>query len=139
MHIPSEHVAAALDANIAAALVAVQSAPEVLASDRRTVMILTGGGFKDRPDESRLALSASKAALDAIAHGMRLTLLREHDIELKTLIVDGSVRTDGPIRPEQVAAAFVRLMHSRRASLRLRPDNGIQGQLPLALEDSLIE
>ena len=72
---------------------------------RGSTIILTGGGYKDRPDPNKLALSVSKAALHALFLSMSLPLSYKH-INLKTVILDGAVREEGPLRAVDAAALF---------------------------------
>ncbi len=118
----------AFTANVAGALTTLQTVARLPSRDHPTTVLLTGGGFKDTPDPSRLALSISKAALHALALAMaqRGNVL---GIQVKTLVVDGCVRSDGPITPEHVAEAMWRLANtpnrrvlrvSRRTSMASR-------------------
>jgi NAD(P)-dependent dehydrogenase (short-subunit alcohol dehydrogenase family) len=97
----------ALAANLSGALATVQIASSVR-REHPLVCVLTGGGFKDSPDENRLALSVSKAGLHSMARGLNQAL-RSREIQVKTLVVDGYVRREGPLRPAVVAEAMARL------------------------------
>lgn len=115
----------ALAANVSGSLSIIRSAPKVMSTTGRRVIILTGGGFKKNPDYSRMPLSLSKAAINAMMTSLRLPLLDHHGIELKTLVIDGVVREIGPIYPDDVADAFLRLIENPARStstVRANPD-----------------
>ena len=65
------------------------------------VFIVTGGGFKDVPDPTRFALSVGKSAV----HGV-VTALQERGVRLKTVVLNGVVRTEGPLKSLEVAEYF---------------------------------
>ena len=89
------------------------------------VFINTGGGFKDAPDTSRLALSVSKAGVHNLTLGMRLAM--EHiGVHVKTLVVDGVVRDEGPITPDVVAAKMADLARSRHIVYRVDSNDSAQ-------------
>jgi short-subunit dehydrogenase len=91
-----------LAVNITGAVIAIQAALPFMTSTPGACVILTGGGFKDRPDPERFALSVGKAGL----HGLALSLVAPLDargVELKTVIIDGVVRRNGPILPTDLA------------------------------------
>ncbi len=94
----------ALTANVSGVLIAIQALLPHF-SEGASVM-LTGGGYKDRPDPNKLALSVSKGAL----HTLFLSLIEplgERGFKIGTVIIDGVVRAEGPILPAQVARAFL--------------------------------
>lgn len=115
----------ALAANVSGSLSVIRSAPKVMSATERKVIVLTGGGFKSKPDYSRMPLSLSKAAINAMMTTLRLPLLDHYSIELKTLVIDGIVRDAGPIFPNEVANAFLRLIENPAKStntIRANPD-----------------
>ena len=70
--------------------------------------MLTGGGYKDTPDPNKIALSVSKSALHTLFLSLVEPLLA-HGVLAKTLVIDGVVRTEGPILPTEVADSFWKL------------------------------
>ncbi len=69
-------------------------------------IILTGGGYKDRPDANKLSLSIGKSGIHTV-----FTVLRQQlsysGITLKTLVIDGAVRETGSsLRSDDVAERF---------------------------------
>lgn len=98
-----DQLSQALATNVTGALAVVQASLPILRPNAS--IILTGGGYKDTPDPEKLALSISKGAL----HTLFLALiepLRERDVRISTVVIDGVVRESGPIVPERVADAF---------------------------------
>ena len=111
---------AALNSNITGALSMVRVSVEA-AGPEGVACVLTGGGFKDQPDATRLALSVSKAGLHSLTVGLNAALLQRSS-SIKTLVIDGVVRDQGPILPTDVAKAMVRLATDRRKfSARIFP------------------
>ncbi|MEQ1785057.1 MAG: SDR family NAD(P)-dependent oxidoreductase [Hyphomonadaceae bacterium] len=92
----------AMAVNATGALVAIQAIIPFLRSRRRCV-ILTGGGYKDRPHSQKFALSMGKAILHSLFETLK-PILRKRGIQLKTVIIDGAIRRDGP--PEMSAEAI---------------------------------
>lgn len=103
LSVTPEELTDALAANVGGALAAIQASLPILKPG--SSIILTGGGYKDKPDPEKLALSVSKGALHTLFLSM-IRPLKSRGITLKTLIIDGMVREEGPIRPENVAQAF---------------------------------
>lgn len=94
----------ALSANVSGVLTALHAMLPCFAPG--CSVILTGGGYKDVPDPNKLALSVSKGAL----HTLFLSLtqpLGARGFKIGTVIIDGVVRREGPILPEQVSQAFL--------------------------------
>ena len=119
---------ACLAANVSGAVAVIQAAQPWL-RDRRRVVILTGGGYKDKPNSDKLALSVSKAALHSLFRSSAEPLLAA-GISLKTIVIDGAVRETGPLFPEDVAACFWAMYtHPTRRVFRYPscgPANGIK-------------
>jgi NAD(P)-dependent dehydrogenase (short-subunit alcohol dehydrogenase family) len=82
----------ALTLNVAGAYAVIQIAQRWTPTDLE--IVLTGGGFKDRPDANRLALSVSKAGMHTLSVGMNSALVGTR-IRIKTLVLDGAVRRGG--------------------------------------------
>lgn len=100
----STQLTEALSANVSGVLTALQTMLPYFAVGAS--VILTGGGYKDRPDPEKLALSVSKGAL----HTLFLSLtqsLGARGFKIGTVIIDGMVRAEGPILPTQVSQAFL--------------------------------
>jgi NAD(P)-dependent dehydrogenase (short-subunit alcohol dehydrogenase family) len=95
----------ALAVNVSGALATIQAALPWMQSPG--TIILTGGGYKDRPDPNKLALSVSKAALHSVFLSLALPLSRQ-GVQLKSVIVDGAVRRTGPLYSTDVANSFWR-------------------------------
>lgn len=94
----------ALSANVSGVLIALQTMLPYFAVGAS--VMLTGGGYKDKPDPEKLALSVSKGAL----HTLFLSLIEPlgaRGLKIGTVIIDGVVRAEGPIYPEQVSQAFL--------------------------------
>lgn len=96
---------AALDINVVGLLRLIQEAYNAkhFKPGSRPVVLATGGGFKDKPHSSKLALSLSKSALHALSENLRISALSLLGLQLKTLVIDGVVRQEGPIDPKHVA------------------------------------
>jgi short-subunit dehydrogenase len=104
-----EQLTEALAIQVSGVLVAVQTVLPYFAPGAS--VMLTGGGYKDTPDPEKLALSVSKGAL----HTLFLALvepLSARGIKVGTVIIDGVVRAEGPIFPEDVAQAFLEVSES---------------------------
>ena len=95
----------ALAVNVTGALVAVQAALPLM--QQNATVILTGGGYKDRPHPQKAPLSVGKAALHALAQCLQ-PVLAERGITLKTIVIDGHVRRDDPtaLDPLQLAELY---------------------------------
>lgn len=118
--------------NVAGALALIQEVTSLDSRYKPTSILLTGGGFKDHPDEQRLALSVAKAGLHNLTLGMAQGLLRKQ-VLLKTLVIDGIVRRDEALTPEAVASALLRLslQPHLRVSRVAPPSTATDLQLPL--------
>lgn len=124
--IETDDFSSALSANVSGSLAVLQvmvrtGFPRVPGA----AFINTGGGFKDCPDSSRLALSVSKAGLHNLTLATQLEL-RRYGILVKTLVIDGVVRDEGPIRPRDVAARMRDLVMSRSVVMRVRVEDSTQ-------------
>jgi NAD(P)-dependent dehydrogenase (short-subunit alcohol dehydrogenase family) len=135
---PPEDLTRALSINVSGALATIQCALPILKQDCgvNPSIILTGGGFKDRPHPDKLVLSVSKAALHSIFLALALPLHRE-GISLKTVVIDGVVRKTGPLLPSDVADFFWDAHanpHQRRFVYPTRSElEQVSGQLLLGL------
>lgn len=91
----------------------------------RVNYLITGGGYKSRPDENRLSLSLAKAALHNLVLALALGS-KQRGIDVQTLVIDGSVRPEGgTLTPEEVGDAYVELMAGPQR--RLVIGHGSQG------------
>lgn len=93
----------ALAISVCGALAAIQASVPLLIP--KGSIILTGGGYKDKPDPEKLSLSVSKGALHTLFVAM-IEPLRERNVKISTVVIDGAVRESGPISPEKVAETF---------------------------------
>lgn len=105
-----------LRVNATGALTAIQAALPYMSSDNQPRVIVTGGGFKDNPDSTRLALSVGKAALHALVRASTVPLHRR-GIYLRTVIFNGPVRDGGPIAPTEIADFFWRVFLAHKGSV----------------------
>jgi NAD(P)-dependent dehydrogenase (short-subunit alcohol dehydrogenase family) len=133
-----DSLTACLAANVSGALGVIQAVQPWL-KDRRRTVILTGGGYKDRPNSSKLALSVSKAALHSLFRSATEPLAAA-GVSLKTLVIDGVVREKGPLFPEDVAACFWAMYaHPTRRSYRYPPRPRAEDVAQLGLFRGLID
>jgi NAD(P)-dependent dehydrogenase (short-subunit alcohol dehydrogenase family) len=80
-----------LRVNVTGALAAIQSATVLMEHSHRPSIILTGGGYKDRPHPEKFALHVGKSGLHAVAKGL-VDPLRLRGIKLQTVIIKGAIR-----------------------------------------------
>lgn len=95
----------AIDVNIVGAQTAIRASFPYLRYNNGGSIIVTGGGFKDKPHENKFALSLSKNVIHALVRSLRGPLLRE-SIEIKTLVIDGVVGNKKTFEPEFIAEEF---------------------------------
>lgn len=95
----------ALATNVGGALNCVKATAPYLKNTVGASVIITGGGYKDNPDPNKLALSVSKGAVHTLYQAVAAGL-REEGITIKTIVIDGVVREEGPIRSREVANLF---------------------------------
>ncbi|XKT75376.1 MAG: SDR family NAD(P)-dependent oxidoreductase [Patescibacteria group bacterium UBA2103] len=99
-----------LSVNVGGLLTIVQEALPYLEGGS---VLVTGGGYKDTPDPDKFALSVGKMAL----HGAYTTLapvLKEKNVVMGTVIIDGAVREDSSITPDMVAKAFLTMAEENK-------------------------
>jgi NADP-dependent 3-hydroxy acid dehydrogenase YdfG len=75
-------------------------------------LIITGGGYKDRPASDKLALSVGKGA----AHSLALSLAAATSslgVQTKEIIIDGIVRPEGPLRSSDLADYYLHVHKDR--------------------------
>jgi hypothetical protein len=84
-------------------------------------IIITGGGYKDIPEPSKLALSVAKAAVHNIFLASKDIFL-EKSINLKTVVIDGWVGSEfeKQIDPEYLADQFYILDTSPKDQIYVR-------------------
>jgi NADP-dependent 3-hydroxy acid dehydrogenase YdfG len=118
------------DANVSGAISTIQISLPMLKktidlkqnSSIKPTIILTGGGYKDRPDENKLSLSIGKAGIHTVFTTLK-RLLWAQEVTLKTLMIDGVVRENGSsLRSEDIAEQFWRIFTS--------PSNKLYFQYP---------
>lgn len=87
-------------------------------SDITPSIILTGGGYKDKPDPNKLALSVAKAGIHTIYDSLNRDR-RNNGIYIKTLVIDGYVAREGlrAIHPDLVAEKLWQTFVSKRPKL----------------------
>lgn len=94
-----------LNVNVIGALTVIQAAVELMEPYSGASIILTGGGFKDKPDINRFSLSVGKSGLHGLARSLARPVARR-GIHLKTIVIDGYVRQGSTLQPSDVAEAF---------------------------------
>lgn len=96
-----------LQVNVLGATVAIQAALPHMRKAQDPQIILTGGGYKDKPDPNKFALSVGKASLHTVGEALKEPLAEE-SISLKTVVIDGYVREEqeGAIDPTSLASFF---------------------------------
>lgn len=77
--------------DLAGAVAAIQAVLPRLLTAKSGAVIVTGGGFKDRPSESKFSLSVTKAGLHNLVRSISGPLSKL-GIRTKTIIIDGAVR-----------------------------------------------
>lgn len=107
-----------LDTNLGGALSVIQSAVKNRTGRKHLTILVTGGGFKDKPDEGRLGLSVAKAGIHTLVLSLAQRLYSE-GVCLKTLIIDGVVRERGPLTPELVVREMLALIESSQRVRKL--------------------
>jgi NAD(P)-dependent dehydrogenase (short-subunit alcohol dehydrogenase family) len=85
----------AMTVNVTGAMVAIQALLPYL-QRRHGRVILTGGGYKDRPDAEKFALSVGKAGMHGLFRALKDPLHRR-GVEVKTIVIDGAVRRSGMV------------------------------------------
>lgn len=95
----------AFDTNVRGALNVAKASSKILPKENRKDLIFTGGGFKDKPDSERIALSVSKAGLHNLVLALE-PIMKKDNIFVKTIVIDGFVREDSGLKPRQVADYF---------------------------------
>lgn len=105
LDIQPTHLTNALATNVTGALTVLQAVAKYKRKTQHVTVILTGGGYKDHPNESHFILSLSKAALHSFFL-MSEPTMRRNGLILKSVVIDGVVRKHGPIFPEDVADLF---------------------------------
>lgn len=110
LEISQEVFGKTLSVNVGGLLTTVQEALPYLEEGS---VLVTGGGYKDTPDPDKFALSVGKIAL----HGAYATLesvLKEKNVVMGTVIIDGAVREDSSITPDMVANAFLTMAEENK-------------------------
>jgi NADP-dependent 3-hydroxy acid dehydrogenase YdfG len=116
LNLSAEKFTHMLEANLTGALTAIQYVAKSPYREPEVSIVISGGGFKDKPDESRLGLSVSKGGLHTLVLALA-PLLRKRGIKIKTAVIDGVVRADGPLLPAYVAGTLIRLAESSTATV----------------------
>jgi NAD(P)-dependent dehydrogenase (short-subunit alcohol dehydrogenase family) len=120
LKLSSAELTETFDVNVSGAISAIQISLPMMKATRNLMqcssisptIILTGGGYKDRPDANKLSLSIGKAGI----HTLFTTfgdLLSYHGILLKTLVIDGVIREKGSfLHSDDVAEEFWKIFSS---------------------------
>lgn len=87
-------LATSLSVNVTGALAAIQCATSLMKRSHKPSIILTGGGYKDRPHPEKFALHVGKSGLHAVAKGL-VDPLRLRGVQLQTVIIQGAIRQSG--------------------------------------------
>lgn len=103
--LPPEQLEEDFRINVVAALVAVQTALGAMRARGAGTIILTGGGAALSPAAGSAALSATKAALRALAQSLFLELEPE-GIHAATVTIDGIIGSSPPLGPERIAETY---------------------------------
>lgn len=111
----------ALTANVTGALNVLQATVPFLKQTLGSSIIFTGGGYKDQPEPTRLALSVSKAAIHSLYLAAKETLQSEN-VRVKTLVIDGVVRNEGPLYPVDVAETFWHMANETQETFAYLPN-----------------
>ena len=87
-------------------------------SDITPSIILTGGGYKDKPDPNKLTLSVAKAGIHTIYDSLNRDR-HNNGIFIKTLVIDGYVAREGlrAIHPGLVAEKLWQAFISKKPKL----------------------
>lgn len=88
--VPSEF-SRSVSVDLTGAVTSVQAVLPRLRLAKNGLVIITGGGFKDKPNHNKFSLSVTKAGL----HNLALALaapLSTYGIRVKTIVIDGAVR-----------------------------------------------
>jgi short-subunit dehydrogenase len=80
-----------MSVNVTGALLAIQTLLPFLEQAKNARVILTGGGYKDRPHSSKFVLSVGKAGLHGLVRALRVPLSAK-GVDLKTVVIDGAIR-----------------------------------------------
>lgn len=104
--VDTEEAAASLHANVVGLLNVSRFA--IAGWDRTpdATLMVSGGGYKDVPDPDKLALSMSKGALHSLVIGAR-SVLKQHQVAIKEVVIDGYVRPEGPLYSKELAKFFL--------------------------------
>ncbi|HTE21631.1 MAG TPA: SDR family NAD(P)-dependent oxidoreductase [Candidatus Limnocylindria bacterium] len=94
-----------LGSNVLGALYLSRIALQAWERDKEASILLSGGGYKDAPDPNKLGLSVSKGALHSMALAME-PVFRDQGVAVKEVVIDGVVRPEGPIYPEELAKLY---------------------------------
>jgi NADP-dependent 3-hydroxy acid dehydrogenase YdfG len=106
-------------ANISGAVSAIQSVSPFFCHASSPMIILTGGGYKDTPNENKLSLSVGKAGIHMVAK-VTNSILDRRGIKIRTLVIDGVVRDDGPLRSADVAEEFWKIYEFPPAAFTIK-------------------
>jgi NAD(P)-dependent dehydrogenase (short-subunit alcohol dehydrogenase family) len=121
-----------LAVNVTGALTAIQVAAPLLVDRPGATILLTAAGMRAEPPAGRFALAVGKAGLAALGAAL-VAPLRSQGVRLRTVVLDGQVGADGPLRPDEVADHFWQAFAAPRGeTFRLAPGRvpAPDGQLP---------
>ncbi|MCM3885389.1 SDR family NAD(P)-dependent oxidoreductase [Frankia sp. R82] len=119
--------------NVTGALATVQAGIGPLAERPGATILLTSTSPRTAPVAGRFALAVGKSGLTALAEALR-PVLAMRGVRLRTVLLDGRVAPDGPLRPGEVAEHYWQAYAAPRGDVfRLAPvrrDTSV-AQLPL--------
>lgn len=101
----SAELKSSLNVNVVGAQTAIRAGYPYLRSVRGATIILTSGGFIERPNENKFSLSVGKSVLQALAKSLRLPLAGEN-ISMKSIIIDGKIGDGYDFDPTEIARIF---------------------------------
>lgn len=112
----TDEIISDFDSNVLGALRLIRSALEGWAHKKQASILISGGGYKDKPDSRKLSLAFSKAGV----HTLALALQQETNIQkvhISEIIIDGAVRQEGPIFPADLAELYFKIHNSNSSQI----------------------
>lgn len=108
LELQPEELQKSLSVNVVGGFALAQSLIKDWPYSKSASIIFSGGGFKDRPSSGKLALAVGKGAEHSLALALSL-VTSSLGIRTKEIIIDGVVRPDGPIFPEDLADYYLKV------------------------------
>ncbi|MCK9877601.1 SDR family NAD(P)-dependent oxidoreductase [Frankia sp. Ag45/Mut15] len=119
--------------NVTGALATIQAGVGPLTQRPGATIVLTSTSPRTAPVAGRFTLAVGKSGLTALAEALR-PVLAARGVRLRTVLLDGRIAPDGPLRPRDVAEHFWQAYAAPRGDIfRLAPvrrDTPV-AQLPL--------